>query len=257
MTKILALLLILSFPLITLASPPFEALERENEVQQRVMERSEQIRETIREEKRRIDSISQRPQEERREEAQQQRLYVIENSQEEKAELFKRIDDLREGAQENRLRISGELNQRLGEAMRNRAEQMAKNINMINFRFSESYFNMLDRTEDLITRLEERTERLENLLEIDLSKVYEKLLEARSEISGAREVITLQAEMEYEVYSESMEELGNSFREEMKKMRNDHRELRDTFIVPIRQTIRDSHLILRDTILEERRGNNN
>ncbi len=147
-------------------------------------------------------------------------------------------------AQERRERFQERLDLIRDEARRTRAEVLAQNIERLNENLSNRYIGYLDALELILSKIESRVALVEDLDEEDSDYFYGEIDFLKGEIDQVREVIIAQKSKVYIVDLQSEETTREDFRITMEELRNDHREIREEFIDPLRERIRSIFSIL-------------
>ncbi len=128
------------------------------------------------------------------------------------------------------------------------AERLAENIDRLNRNLSSRYGGFLDAMELVLDKIEVRVAKIEESRGINLTETYIRIQDSRNLIERAREMVIEQATKSYIVTIESEETLRSDFSAVIRDLRNDHRVLRDQFISPLQNIIRDVMLTLRENV---------
>jgi len=135
---------------------------------------------------------------------------------------------------------------------RSLAERLAENINKLNNNLSSRYNGFLNAKELVLDKIEIRFEKIEEARGIDLTSTQDSISDARNLINIARTEVISQSAKTYVVSIQSEETLRNDFKTVMEELKNDHKILREEYIFPLRNLIREIMKTLRtETLLEE------
>ena len=171
---------------------------------------------------------------------------------ERKEEFLQEVNQKREQVvtqvQERKILFEAKVQEIRNEKMRERANILSRNINRVNENLCKSYTGFLNALELVLEKIESRIQKIEDATGSDLTLVYEKAEEIRQMINLAWEGIAEQKSKHYLPELESEETIVQNFGDTIQQVHQDHRQLRETYISPLRQSIREVMLVLKDAV---------
>lgn len=173
-----------------------------------------------------------------------------------RADIQERVEQVRDAQRENIEDRQAEFRQRAQDILDERrfqlAERLMSRINMLNENLSDRYVGFLHSLEIVLDKIESRTVKIEESQGIDLSSVHEAIESARGDIETARGLIADQKGKVYVVEIGDRSTIGTDFQSTMQELREDHTQLRERVLTPLRGVIGNLSSLIRSEIDEIR-----
>jgi hypothetical protein len=186
------------------------------------------------------------------------RVQRLEAQEQVRLEIQERTDQVRESQREQIELRQDAFRQRIQQVLDERGAQLAERLmatlNTLNQRLSDRYEGFLNSLEIVLDKVESRTVQVQEAQGIELSSVVGAIESARGDIEIARALISDQKAKVYVVEVGDANTVQQDFRAIMQELRQDHEQLRERVIIPMKGIVGNIFRLLQSELTELQRN---